>query len=127
MQVILVVLALIVGGLYFTVGLRAGLVTMMPTQMIAAKGEGNYTFRITEEGNRVGVKGTCTATKGSANFYMTDPQGRVQQSASCQPGQTWGINLMAGSSPGLYKLRVEYNNFSGKIDIAERRGDQRNP
>ena len=94
MQVILVVLALIMGGLYFTVGLRAGLVTMMPTQMIAAKGEGNYTFRITEEGNRVGVKGTCTATKGSANFYMTDPQGRVQQSASCQPGQTWGLSLI---------------------------------
>lgn len=121
MQVLLAVFALIVGGLYFTVGLRLGSVTMMPTQMFAAKGKSVYEFRTVEEGNKVGVAGTCVATKGSANFYMLGADGNVQQSASCVPGQTWGINLMAGGRPGIYRLQVEYKNFDGKIDIQEKR------
>ena len=121
MQVLLALLALVVGGLYFTVGLRLGAVTMMPTQMYAAKGESTYSFRTTEQGNRVGVSGTCTATNGSANFYMLGADGAVQQSASCVPGQPWAINLMAGGRPGFYRLKVEYNNFSGKIDVTEKR------
>ncbi|GHF98200.1 hypothetical protein GCM10017783_07750 [Deinococcus piscis] len=121
MQVLLALFALIVGGLYFTVGLRLGAVTMMPTQMYAAKKEGIYTFRTTEQGNRVGVSGTCVATKGSANFYMLGADGTVQQSASCVPGQPWAINLMAGGPPGFYRLKVEYNNFTGKIDLTEER------
>lgn len=121
MQVLLAVLALIVGGLYFTVGLRLGSVTMMPTQMYAAKGESRYGFRTVEDRNKVGVEGTCTATKGSASFYMLGTDGNVQQSANCVPGQTWGINLMAGGPPGMYQLKVEYKNFTGKVDITEKR------
>ena len=121
MQVLLAVFALIVGGLYFTVGLRLGAVTMMPTQMIAAKGSSEYSFRTNEEGNRVGVEGTCTATKGSANFYMLGTDGNIQQSASCVPGQPWAIKVMAGGPPGMYHLKVEYKDFSGKIDISEKR------
>ncbi|WP_261663776.1 hypothetical protein [Deinococcus sp. Marseille-Q6407] len=121
MQVVLAVLALIVGGLYFTVGLRLGAVTMMPTQMYAAKGKSLYTFRTSEEGNRVGVEGTCLATKGSANFYMLGANGAVQQSAACVPGRPWEIRVMAGGQPGFYHLQVEYNNFSGKIDLSEKR------
>ncbi|MFC6617391.1 hypothetical protein [Deinococcus radiophilus] len=121
MQVLLALFALIVGGLYFTVGLRLGAVAITPTPMYGAKGTSQYGFRTAEQGNKVGVKGSCTAEKGSANFYMVDPKGQIQSSASCVPGQPWAINLMAGGAPGMYALRVEYKNFTGKIDITEQR------
>lgn len=121
MQVLVAVFLLIAGGLYFTTGIRLGMVTMMPTTMFGAKGVSEYKLRTHEMGSRVGANGTCEAKKGSVEFVMVGPDGKLHQKALCRSGKKVKINVMAGGKPGMYKLRATYKNFDGKVELVEAR------
>ncbi|MFC6590887.1 hypothetical protein ACFP81_01780 [Deinococcus lacus] len=123
MRVTLAFLALIIAGLYFTVGVRLGMVTLMPVQMFNAEGISNYKFSVPDSKGRVGVKGTCSVSSGKATLVLLDPKGHPLGGAECiRSAQPWAINLMGGGQTGNYTLQINYQKFSGKIDLKEQRG-----
>lgn len=119
MRFMIIVLALIVGGLYFTVGVRLGMVTIMPTHMFNAQGLANYTLRIVQEDKTTGVRGTCEVKNGSAVLRLYNTQGVEVGSNSCSQKGKFSVALLTKGAPGNYELRIDYKKFTGKMDIVE--------
>ncbi len=124
MRFLLVVLALVLGLVYFTVGLRFGYVTLTPTQMLNAQGENNYVFDVFEPGQSVGVTGTCRTSSGRAVLRLYDPRGTQIAGQACPKGQ-WALQVLGKGDSGRYRLNVKFERFTGVIDLNETRNSAR--
>ena len=120
MRLLVAVLVLALAALYFTFGLRLGYVTLTPTYLFNATGENKYTFRVYDQSQEVGVRGTCKVSSGQATFRLTDPKGTQIAGQVCPRGQ-WGLNVLGTGDVGNYKLTIDLEKFSGTIDIKEAR------
>lgn len=120
MRVIVVVLVLAVAVLSLTFGLRLGYVTLTPTAMLNATGENQYTFRVYDQNQTVGVRGSCTVRSGRATFRLTDPRGTQIAGQVCPQGR-WGLNVLGTGDVGSYRLTIDLDKFTGTIDIKEAR------
>jgi hypothetical protein len=120
MRLLVVVLLLALAALYFTFGLRVGYVTLTPTYMVNATGENKYTFRVYDQNQEVGVRGSCSVTSGRATFRLTDPKGTQIAGQVCPKGQ-WALNVLGTGDVGNYKLTIDLEKFTGVIDIKEAR------
>ncbi|UBV41649.1 hypothetical protein LAJ19_08235 [Deinococcus taeanensis] len=120
MRFLLAALALVLTLMYFTFGLRFGYVTLTPTYMLNATGEGHYGFSTFEEGQHVGVRGSCSVRRGNVTLRLLDPKG-IQVAGQICPKGTWALNLLGSGPNGTYELIVEYRNFTGTLDITEAR------
>lgn len=120
MRLLVVVLLLALTALYLTFGLRLGYVTLTPTYMVNATGENRYTFRVYDQNQEVGVRGTCSVRSGRATFRLTDPRGTQIAGQVCPQGQ-WGLNVLGTGDVGNYTLTIDLQKFTGTIDINEAR------
>ncbi|UQN06634.1 hypothetical protein [Deinococcus sp. QL22] len=124
MRFLVVVLALVVGLVYFFFGLRLGYVTLTPTRMLNAQGENNYVFNVFDSGQSVGVTGTCSTVKGRAVLRLYDPSGTQIAGQACPKGQ-WALQVLGKGDAGNYRLNVQFNHFTGLIDLKETRNSGR--
>lgn len=120
MRLLVVVLLLALTALYLTFGLRLGYVTLTPTYMVNATGENRYTFRVYDQNQEVGVRGTCSVRSGRATFRLTDPRGTQIAGQVCPQGH-WGLNVLGTGDVGNYTLTIDLQKFTGTIDIKEAR------
>lgn len=118
MRYLLLALVAAVVLLYFTLGLRLGYVTLMPTHLLNAQGQNAYAYRLYEAGKSVGVRGTCTVRDGRATLRLLDPSGTQVAGQACPPG-TWSVALSGSGSPGIYRLVVDFNHYTGTLDLNE--------
>ncbi|WP_019009455.1 hypothetical protein [Deinococcus aquatilis] len=124
MRFLLVVLVLVLGLVYFFFGLRLGYVTLTPTRMVNAQGENNYVFDVFEPGQSVGVSGTCSTSSGRAVLRLFDPRGTQIAGQACPKGQ-WALQVLGKGDSGKYRLNVEFDHFTGVIDLKESRNSAR--
>jgi hypothetical protein len=115
-----VALAVAVALLYFTVGLRFGYVTLTPTRLLNAQGENRYAFELYDDGRSVGVQGTCSVSGGQATLRLLDPRGTQVAGQTCARGN-WSLSLLGGGQPGIYRLSVEFDRYTGVMDLKEAR------
>lgn len=120
MRFLLVVLALVLGLVYFFFGLRFGYVTLTPTRMLNAQGENNYIFEVFEPGQSVGVTGTCNTSSGRAVLRLYDPKGTQIAGQACPKGR-WALQVLGKGDSGNYRLNVEFDHFTGVIELQENR------
>lgn len=120
MRLLLVVLLLALTTLYVTFGLRLGYVTLTPTYMWNATGENKYTFRVYDENQQIGVRGSCTVRSGRATFRLISPGGTQIAGQVCPQGK-WGLNVLGTGDAGRYRLTIDLEQFTGMIDIEEAR------
>ena len=120
MRLVLLVTFLALALAYFTAGVRLGYVTLMPTYMLNAKGAAEYTYPALETDDKVGVAGQCHNVQGSATMRLFAPNGQQVDARSCPEG-TWTIQMLASGQQGNYRLFIEYNHFTGVVDLQEKR------
>lgn len=120
MRFLVVVLALVVGLVYFFFGLRFGYVTLIPTRMVNAQGENNYVFDVFEPGQSVGVTGTCRTSGGRAVLRLYDPKGTQIAGQACPKGQ-WALQVLGKGDSGRYRLNIQLDHFTGVLDLNETR------
>lgn len=120
MRFLLLALVAAVLLLYFTFGLRFGYVTLTPTHLLNAQGKNQYAFELYEDGQSVGVTGTCTVRSGQATLRLLDPSGTQVAGQSCPKG-TWSLSLIGHGQPGMYRLIVEFDHYTGTLNIQETR------
>lgn len=120
MRLLVMVLLLALAALYLTSGLRLGYVTLTPTYLVNATGENRYTFRVYDQNQEVGVRGSCAVRSGRATFRLTDPRGSQIAGQVCPQGR-WGLNVLGTGDVGNYQLTIELEKFTGTIDVKEAR------
>lgn len=109
--------------LYFTVGLRFGYVTLTETQLFNATGTNTYVFRTLEDRQQVGVTGTCRVRSGRATLRLFGPTGTQVAGQVCQKGE-WSLNVMGSGKTGNYRLEVEFDKYTGSINLNETRAGE---
>lgn len=120
MRLLIVALALVLTLMYFTFGLRFGYVTLVPTYLFNATGSNNYAYQLYEDRQNVGVRGTCKVRHGTATFRLLDSRGTQVAGQVCPKGD-WGLNVMVEGNTGQYRLEVQFEKFTGVIDVKETR------
>ncbi|MDV6373853.1 hypothetical protein [Deinococcus arenicola] len=120
MRVFVVVVLLALATLYFTLGLRLGYLILTPTYMWNATGMNHYTFRVFDENQSVGVRGSCTVKSGKATFRLINSSGTQIAGQVCPRGK-WGLNVMGSGDTGHYRLNIRLEKFTGTINIKEAR------
>ncbi|WP_034384684.1 hypothetical protein [Deinococcus sp. YIM 77859] len=120
MRFLLLALVAAVLLLYLTFGLRFGYVTLTPTHLLNAQGENHYTFELYEPNQKVGVTGTCAVRSGQATLRLLDPSGTQVAGQSCPKG-TWSLSLLGQGEPGIYRLVVAFDHYTGTLNLQETR------
>ncbi|GGR46405.1 hypothetical protein GCM10008959_04260 [Deinococcus seoulensis] len=120
MRFLLIALALVLTVMYFTFGLRFGYVTLTPTYLLNASGENRYGLNIYEDRAKIGVRGSCNVRSGTATVRLLDPRG-VQVAGQVCPKGEWGLNVLTSGPQGKYQLVVEFEKFTGVMDLKEAR------
>lgn len=120
MRFLFVALAVAVALLYFTFGLRFGYVTLTPTRLMNAQGENRYAFELYDADKEVGVRGSCAVSSGRAILRLYDPSNTQVAGQTCLKGN-WTLNLMGGGETGDYRLTVEFDRYTGVMDLKEAR------
>ena len=116
----LLVLVIGVAALAYFFGLRLGYLSLTPTWMYNAQGMNTYAYRTYGDGTRVRLVGTCDTRAGKATFRLFDPNGQFVAGQTCTPGK-YGINLGGENAIGFYRLTVEFDHFTGRLQIDEQR------
>lgn len=109
--------------LYFTVGLRFGYVTLTETHLFNASGTNTYVFRTLEDRQQVGVVGSCRVSSGRATLRLYSPAGVQIAGQVCQKGN-WSLNVMGGGKTGTYRLEVDFEKYTGSINLKETRAGE---
>lgn len=131
MRVLLMALAAALTLLYFTLGLRLGYVTLTETYLLHAKGTNTYTFRTLEDSQFVGVTGSCRVRSGRATVRLYGPRGDQLAGQVCQSGgksgenNEWSLNVVGGGQTGSYRVVVEFDRYTGSINLKETRAGGR--
>jgi hypothetical protein len=124
MRLILAVLIAAAALVYFTVGVRVGVLMATPVQVFRGNGVGSYAFRAVAGLNSVAVTGECQTRSGVVYLRLIGTQGQQLASSQCPKG-TWLIRLAApgsnsdDSQDGVYHLDVEYFNYTGRLDVRQ--------
>jgi len=118
MRLLMLALVAAVTLLYFTLGLRLGYVTLTPTHLVNAQGQNRYSFQLYEDGQHVGVRGTCAVRSGQTTLRLLDPVGTQVAGQECPPGR-WSVSLVGSGYPGVYRLYVDFNHYTGTLDLDE--------
>lgn len=116
----LVAVVAAVALLYFTIGIRLGFVTLSPTYLFNAQGHNSYSFETYEDTQAVGVTGTCRVRKGRAVLRLIDPSGNQVAGRTCPRG-FYTLELMGKGQQGFYRLEIDFEHFSGVMDLKETR------
>lgn len=109
---------IVLAALYFTLGLRAGYLTLTKTYMYNANGTNTYSYQATDDQQRLGVTGSCEVSGGQATVTLLDPSGTQIAGQTCQKGK-WSLNVMGGGKVGLYKVVVNFKKFNGTMELNE--------
>lgn len=120
MRWVLLALIAVAAVLYFSIGLRLGFVTLVPTQLLNAQGQSRYGFEAYEPDQSVGVVGTCRVRQGRATLRLFDPSGEQIAARTCPKG-VWALQLTGYGQQGFYRVVIDYNRFSGVMDLKESR------
>lgn len=115
MRVLLVVLALALATLYYTLGLRLGYATLTPLYLLNAQGQTDYPFRLYEAG-KLEVSGSCQGRSGEATLRFLAPDGTELSAVRCPPGN-WTLNLSGSGAVGIYTLSVAYQHYTGRLEL----------
>ena len=124
MRLLLIALVAALALLYVTLGLRFGYVTLTPTWLVNAQGQNRYTLEVYEEGQRVGYRGRCEVQSGRAVLRLLAPDGRQIVGRTCQKvgdRGDWTLHLVGGRQPGRYQLVVDFDAYTGLLDLSETR------
>lgn len=118
--VLLILLAALV-ALYFTIGIRIGVLNLSDVYLFNATGKGSYPYRTFDTDQNVRLLGVCDVKKGEVTLRFINPNGQQTSGVTCnQPGK-FSVDLRGGGVTGVYKLQVEYNKFSGHLKLNESR------
>ncbi|WP_027480433.1 hypothetical protein [Deinococcus pimensis] len=120
MKWVLLVTAIAVGILTYYTGLRVGYVTLLPTYTYNARGVSNYTYRTYQDATRLTIVGTCSTRSGKVTVRFYDPEERYLGGQTCTQGR-YGIALPANGKVGLYRLEVDFEHYTGRLEIDEKR------
>ncbi|AFZ69166.1 hypothetical protein [Deinococcus peraridilitoris] len=115
-----IVLIVAVATLAYFAGLRFGYLSLTPTWMYNAQGNNSYTFRTYDERGEVFLSGSCTTRSGEATLRLYAPGGTFVGGQVCRAG-SYNLALRGGGEIGLYKLTVDFNHFTGRLEINENR------
>lgn len=124
MRWFLAILVLGLAALAYFFGLRLGYVSLTPTYMFNAQGVNNYTYRTFDATARLILTGRCETRSGQVALRLFSPSGRQLASALCTEGNTFALNLQGGGEIGFYKLTVDFDRFTGVIEINENRAGE---
>lgn len=120
MRYLLIALALVVALLYSTVGLRLGYVTLTRTYMWNATGLNTYSLRTVEDGQRIGVTGSCEVRGGAVTIRLASPAGNSLAGQVCSGNdKRWALNVTGRGPAGIYRLTVDLEKFTGSLDLRE--------
>lgn len=114
MKVILALIAIGLGALYYFMGYRLGVIPDTPLYAFNAQGSTSYPFRLYGEGS-INITGSCEVKQGSATLTFNTPDGMPLSSVNCIKGK-WSINMgTPNGTPGFYKVNVKFKHFTGKL------------
>ncbi len=113
MKVVMALLVILLGALYYIKGYRIGLIPTTPMYAFNAQGTTSYPFRLYGEG-QLSIRGSCEVSSGSAVLNFTSSDGTPLGGAQCDKGK-WSINMATRGSAGFYKVNVVFNHFTGKL------------
>lgn len=119
----LLVLVLALGALGYFFGLRFGYLSLTPAWMYNAQGLNTYSYRTYDDRGQVVLSGSCMTMSGQATLRLFSPSGQFVKGQACSKGK-FSLNLNGGGEPGYYRLAVELNHFTGRLEVNEgRAGD----
>ena len=116
MRYILGALVIALTIMYFTVGVRVGYVTLMPTYMWNATGLNEYAYRTLEDRQQVTFTGKCNVKSGTATLGLYAPDGSLISGQACRKGN-WSLNMTGGGRAGAYHLKIDLSKFTGNIEV----------
>ncbi|MBB6096832.1 hypothetical protein HNR42_000244 [Deinobacterium chartae] len=119
MRGLLLLLVVALAALYFTIGIRVGYVSEMPTWLFNAQGSNSYAKMVSDTATPVEVSGSCDGRSGRMTLTLRYPNGQVAGSQACIPGNR-RVFLRAGGTPGMYNLRVDLERYTGRVDFTFR-------
>lgn len=118
MRYVFAALVVLLATLYFTLGLRLGSPTLTETLLLNATGVNTYTFSTNETRQRVGVVGACRVRSGEATVRLLAPDGTQIAGQTCRQGE-WSLSVLGGGQPGNYRVVVEFDHYTGRLNIEE--------
>lgn len=113
---LMLLLAAVIGLAYEYGGIKLGLVTITPTRMFNAQGTSSFSYLNGSNVNGVQVVGICRARSGNVVLRLTDPDGLQVGGQQCPKGE-WAINMSNKAKLGQYKLNIEYQHYTGTLDL----------
>lgn len=121
MRYVLLVALVAVAALYFTVGLRLGVLNLSGAYLLNAQGTNRYPYRTFDNDQQVTLIGACDVKQGKVVLRFLDPSGTQIAGQECNMPGRFGLNLGAGGASGVYTLEVEYQKFTGHLSLDEQR------
>lgn len=121
MRYVLLILLAAVAALYFTLGIRIGLLNLTDTYLFNATGQSSYKYRTHESDQHIALTGTCDVRRGKVTLRFMDPKGTQLAGQECSTAGKFSLSLTGGGQAGDYTLIANYKNFSGHIKLDETR------
>ncbi len=121
MRYILLILLVALAALYFTIGIRIGVLNLSDVYLFNANGGSSFSFRTFDTDQNVRLSGVCDVKRGEVTLRFTNPAGQQVASAMCNTPGKYGLDLAGGGVTGIYTLKVEYKHFSGHLKLDESR------
>lgn len=117
MRYVLGLLLAVLLVLYFTIGLRIGYITLSATYLFNASGTNSYPMDTKENGQKVGVTGTCNVKSGEATIRLINTQGQQLAGQVCRGGN-FSLNVIGGGGPPqVYTLEVIMKKYTGTLTL----------
>lgn len=121
MRYVLLIALAIVAALYFTIGIRIGVLNISDTYFFNVTGQSSYKYHTYEAGQRIALTGVCDVKKGKVTLRFIDPNGTQLAGQECSTAGKFSLSLTGGGQAGDYTLMANYKNFSGHLKLNETR------
>lgn len=116
MKVLLALVVIGLGALYYFMGIKVGLLPDTPLYALNVQGKSEYPFRLYGTG-QIDVKGSCDVKSGSATVNFLAPDGTpITNPVKCIKGK-WSLNMGTQGSAGFYRVTVNYKHFTGILKL----------
>lgn len=120
MRYLLLLLLAALAALYFTVGIRIGMLNISDMYLFNVSGHSKYNYRTYAADQNIALTGVCDVKSGTVTLRFFDPQGNeLGKGQQCAQRGQYALNLVGGGMTGVYKLQVDYAKFTGHLKITE--------
>ncbi|GAA5501630.1 hypothetical protein Dxin01_01366 [Deinococcus xinjiangensis] len=121
MRYVLLVLLAAVAALYFTIGIRIGILDISDVYLFNANGTSTFNYRTFDTDQHIRLLGVCDVKSGEVTLRFLDPNNQQVAGQTCATRGKYSLDLTGGGATGIYTLEVQYKKFTGHLNLDENR------